>query len=50
VCGDAGSIVAIRQIGAGHLPMDVLLAAGLVGCALAAILTASPDRLGCAGI
>ena len=36
VCGNAGIIVATSQIGAGHLPMDVLLGVGLFGCALSA--------------
>lgn len=34
LCGNAGIILAITQIGAGHLPLDALLGMGLVGCAL----------------
>jgi hypothetical protein len=37
VCGNAGIILAVSQLGAGHLPLDLLLAAGLVGCGLAAL-------------
>jgi len=34
VCGNAGIILAVTQIGAGHLPLDVLLGIGLAGCGL----------------
>jgi hypothetical protein len=34
VCGNAGIILSTTQIGAGHLPMDVLMGMGLVGCGL----------------
>jgi hypothetical protein len=34
LCGNAGIILSTTQIGAGHLPMDVLLGMGLAGCGL----------------
>lgn len=34
VCGNGGIILSVTQLGAGHLPMDVLMGIGLAGCGL----------------